>query len=112
MVLVGILLGQRQRQGQEVGPTILNPFRYSIPSSIPDWLLTVPLPHTIDYIILNTPVNIVLASQFKNCIHRGPNISLPLSIEQQLSVGMNYMFKRKQNSDLIKKAWNNFEERL
>jgi hypothetical protein len=81
-----------------IGLNESHPFRYGFPSSIPDWLLTVPLPRAVDYIILNTPVDIVLASQFKNCIHRGPNVSLPLSIEQQLSVGMNYMFKRKQNS--------------
>jgi len=51
-------------------------------------------------------------SQFKNCIHRGLNVNLPLSIEQQLSVGMNYMFKRKRNSKLIKNAWYDFKERL
>src|ERR1700692_90246 len=51
--------GQRQRQGQEVGPNESHPFQYSFPSSIPDWLLTVPLLHTVDYIILNTPVDIV-----------------------------------------------------
>ena len=45
-------------------------------------------------------------------MHRGPNVSLPLAIEQQLSVGMNYMFKRKRNSQLIKDAWLDFSERL
>jgi len=87
-------------------------FRYDIPSSYPDWLLTVSLPRAIDYIILNTPVNIVLASQFKSHVHRSPNVNLPLEIEQQLSVGMNYMFKRKRNTKLIKNAWLDFEQRL
>jgi hypothetical protein len=83
-----------QGQGQEV-----TAFKYNQPCSYPDWLLTIPLPHAIDYIILNTPVNVVLASQFKNPVHRSPNISLPLEIEQQLSVGMNYMFKKKSKTD-------------
>ena len=98
----------KQRQGQKLGPV----FRYDIPSSYPDWLLTVPLPCAIDYIILNMPVNIVLASQFKSHVHCSPNVNLPLEIEQQLNVGMNYMFKRKRNTKLIKAAWLNFEERL
>jgi hypothetical protein len=99
--------GQGERQGQTVVP-----FRYGYTHTYPDWLLTIPLPRAIDYIILNTPVNILLASQFKNSIHRGPNVNLPVHIEQQLSVGMNYMFKRKRNSKLIKNAWLDFTERL
>jgi len=50
----------------------LQPFRYNIPCSYPNWLLTVPYPTTVNYIILNKPVNIVLASQFKDSIHLSP----------------------------------------
>jgi hypothetical protein len=87
-------------------------FQYDCPSTYPNWLLTVSLPCLIDYIILNTPVNIVHTSQFKSCVHIGPNISIPFDIQQQLSVGMNYMFKKKSNSKLIKDSWNDFKERL
>jgi hypothetical protein len=51
------------------------------------------------------PVNIVPASQFKSHVHCSLNVNLPLEIEWQLSVGMNYMFKRKHNTKLIKNVW-------
>jgi hypothetical protein len=66
-----------QRQGQKLEPV----FQYDIPSSYPDCLLTVSLPCTIDYIILNMPVNIVPASQFKSHVHCSLNVNLPLEIE-------------------------------
>jgi hypothetical protein len=39
-------------------------------------------------------------------------VDLPFEIEQQLSVRMNYMFKRRHNTKLIKTAWLDFKERL
>jgi len=90
----------------------LLPLRYDVPSSYPDWLLTVPYPTAINYIILNTPVNIVLASQFKDSIHLSPGVEIPREIEQQLSVGMRFMFHSPRNSKLIKEAWQDFERRI
>lgn len=86
--------------------------RYDVPSSYPDWLLTVPYPTAINYIILNTPVNIVLASQFKDSIHCSPGVIIPREIELQLSIGSRYMFRTPRNCELIKQAWNDFERRM
>jgi hypothetical protein len=97
-----------QRQWQKQEPI----FWYDIPSSYPDWLLTVSLLHAIDCMISNMPVSIVLASQFTSHVHHNPNVNLHIEIEQQLSVGMNYMFKRKHNMKLIKNVWLDFKERL
>ena len=90
----------------------LQPFRYDVPSSYPDRLLTIPLPNAINYIILNTPVNIVLASQFKDSIHCSPGVEIPREIELQLSVGMRFMFRSNRNTQLIIDAWNDFERRI
>jgi len=90
----------------------LQPLRYDVPSSYPDWLLTVPYPTAINYIILNTPVNIVHASQFKDSIHLSPGVEIPREIELQLSVGMRFMFHSPRNSSLIKDAWKDFERRI
>ena len=92
--------------------TSLPLFRYDIPASYPDWLLTVPYPTAINYIILNTPVNIVLASQFKDSIHLSPGVNIPRELELQLSVGMRFMFHSPRNSNLIKEAWQDFERRI
>jgi hypothetical protein len=86
--------------------------RYDVPSSYPDWLLTVPYPTAINYIILNTPVNIVLASQFKDSIHCSPGVIIPREIELQLSIGSRFMFRSPRNSKLIKEAWNDFDRRI
>jgi hypothetical protein len=115
------------REGQEeqqvVDPTVryfsdnftggtLQPFRYDVPASYPDWLLTVDYPTATNYIILNTPVNVVLASQFKDSIHLSPGVEIPRELELQLSVGMRYMFHSTRNSKLIMDAWNDFERRI
>ena len=86
--------------------------RYDVPSSYPDWLLTVPYPTAINYIILNTPVNIVLASQFKDSIHCSPGVIIPREIELQLSIGSRFMFRTPRNSALIQEAWKDFERRI
>lgn len=88
------------------------PFRYDIPSSYPNWLLDVPLPKAIDFVLLNTPINILEASQFRDHIHRGPNVDIPENIEHQLCVGMKFLFPSARNSNLIKEAWFDFVERL
>ena len=107
--------GQRQRgqadseQGQ--GARVV-PFRYENPRTYPDWLLTIPYPDAIRFVFMNTPVNVVLASQFKSYVHTSPGVVLPESIAFQLSVGMKYMFHVPRNAALIKEAWNDFEDRL
>ena len=87
-------------------------FRYDIPASYPDWILTVPISQAVDFVLLNTPVNIIQASKFKNFVHLSPNIMAPKEIQMQLSVGMKYMFPNKLNTKLFGKAWNDFEERI
>ena len=87
-------------------------FRYDMPATYPDWLLTVPLPSAVEYIILNTPVNVILASQFKYHVHRSPGVTMPEDIEFQLSVGMKYMFHGSRNTALLKDAWEDFANHL
>jgi hypothetical protein len=45
-------------------------------------------------------------------IHCCPNVSLPLEIELDLSVGMRYMFHSPHNSKLINEAWLGFVDCL
>ena len=87
-------------------------FRYDMPATYPDWLLTVPLPAAINYIILNTPVNVIEASQFKYHVHRSPGVKMPEDIEFQLSVGMKYMFHSPRNKALLRDAWEDFANRI
>lgn len=57
-----------QGQTEEVGWEVIltrNPdhtFRYDLPSTYLDWLLTIPFTHVVKYVIYNTPVNIITAS--------------------------------------------------
>src|SRR4030095_8493775 len=104
--------GQRQGEGLEVAIRAPLNFRYDRPSSFPDWLLTIPFPSAVNYVISNTPVNIILAAQYRNYVHRSPGVNLPQNIEHQLSVGMRYLMHSPRNSQLIKDAWYDFEERL
>ena len=86
--------------------------RYDIPSSYPDWLLTIPTPLAVDYITLCTPFDVLLASQYKDLVHASPGVILPKEISYNLSVGMRFMFHSNRNSKLIKEAWHDFVRRL
>jgi hypothetical protein len=113
----GEVVGGIRRQGeretfQEVEQLASPDFRYDAPTSYPDWLLTIPYPRAISYIILNTPVDIVLASQYRNFVHLSPGVNVPLNIQHQLSVGLRYMFPTPRNEALIWDAWRDFQRRL
>ena len=100
-------------QGQGLDALILDAsFRYDVPSTYPDWLLTVPYRYAISRIILNVPIHVLSASQFKSHVHKSPGVIIPLAMEHQLSVGMNYLFSSPRNTKLIKDAWKDFESRL
>ena len=112
--------GQGPRlSGSDSGGDIFRPphasilhFRYDVPSSYPDWLLTIPTPIAIDYLTLYTPLNVLLASQYKELVHVSPGVTLPKEIAYNISVGMRFMFHSQRNSALIKMAWADFERRL
>jgi hypothetical protein len=87
-------------------------FRYDVPSSYPDWLLTIPYPRAVSYVLLNTPIDIVSAAQFKSYVHLSPGVNVPIEIQHQLSVGLRYMFATPRNEALIGEAWSDFERRL
>lgn len=104
--------GLGQAEGQECRAQEVIAFRYDRPTTYPDWLLNVPLPQAVRYVILNTPLEIVEAAQFKNHVHRSPGVTLPEDIEYQLSVGMRYMFHSPRRTALISQAWRDFQRRL
>jgi hypothetical protein len=87
-------------------------FRYDLPHTYPDWLLTVSLPRAVQIIHLNTSLDILHASLFKNNIHCSTGVNVPLEIQHQLSVGMRFMFHSPRNSKLIRDAWVDFTERI
>lgn len=87
-------------------------FKYGHPSTIPDWLLSVPYPRAVQILICNTPLDIVLAAQFKHSVHCSPGVVIPDQFAQDLSVGMRYMFFQPTDSSLLMKAWTDFRRRL
>ena len=90
----------------------LNSYVYGIFSTIPDWLLTIPYPRAISYLILNTPLDIVTASRFKSNVHLSPDVTVPLEYQHQLSVGMRYMLPTPRNKLLIQQAWRDLDRRI
>jgi hypothetical protein len=105
--------GQGQRETLGAGSAEMSKsFIFGAPWTIPDHVLCWSLPRGIDFIILNTPVDILLAAQFKNVVHRSPGVNLPDSIAQMLSVGQNYLFYQPIRASLIQDAWKDFKRRL
>ena len=105
--------GARQRQGQGQEKVLqLTGYRYGEPQTLPDWLLTVPFTQAVELVILNTPVDIINAAQFKNYVHSSPGVNLPDKIAFQLSVGLRYMYHQPLNKKLILESWHDFQRRL
>ena len=103
---------QWEQKGQVESVQEMSKYIYGRPSTIPDWLLSVPLPMAVNTLILNTPVNIVLAAQFKSSVHLSPGVVLPIEIAQDLSLGAKYLLHRPTKPALILAAWNDFKRRI
>lgn len=104
--------GQRERKRKRESSKEMSDYRYGHPDSIPDHVLMLPYPDMIDYLILRTPIDVILASQFKYSVHLSDGVSLPYRILQMLSTGMNFMFFTPRDSSLVRKAWQDFNRRL
>jgi hypothetical protein len=90
----------------------MDSYRYGVASSLPDSILTLDLPRALSIIHLYTPVFVLEAAQYKNCVHLSDGVSVPEDIQYYLSVGMKYMFAPVHDSGLIVRAWEDFERRL
>ena len=108
--------GESQRQegnqeGQE-SSQVDGEYLYGFPSTIPDFVLDLPYPDAISWLITRTPVNIITASQYKSFVHCSPGVNLPLEIAQNLSVGLKYLTYQPINPQLIREAYVDFRRRL
>jgi hypothetical protein len=90
----------------------MDSYRYGVPSSLPDSILTLDLPRALSAIHLYTPVLVLHAADYRNCVHLSDGVHVPEDIQYHLSVGMKYMFAPIHDSGLIVKAWNDFNRRL
>jgi hypothetical protein len=104
--------GQGQQEGWQEAASLMDKYVYGRPSTIPDFLLSVPRPIAIQFLICNTPVNVLLESQYRSYIHTSPGVNLPSEIAFQLSVGMKFMYYRPMKRQLIESAWKDFNRRL
>ena len=82
------------------------------PSTIPDFLLSLPLPIAVGEILARTSLGMLSDLSYGQLVHQSPGVHLPREISYQISVGAKYMFHDELNVDLIGKAWKDFNRRL
>ena len=82
------------------------------PKTMPDSLLTLPLPDAVKIILSNTSLSYLNDLKFQQYIHLSPGVTVPRDIAFQLSVGAKYMFHQPTNANLITEAWKDFNRRL
>lgn len=87
-------------------------FRYDLPHSYPDWLLTVPYPIAIHKILLNVPIDVLRTAQYRSIVFLSPGVHITPEIENQLSSGLKFMMPTPVQPDLIREAYDDFERRL
>lgn len=75
-------------------------------------MLTLSVKQQIDYVLLNTSYDVILASRFKDNVHVSPDVHLPDWVQHDLSVGLRYLYFAPTNARLISDAWNDFQRRL
>jgi hypothetical protein len=100
----------RQRKAEEVVAT--SDWRYDSPDSYPDEILLIPAPLAIKYIIARAPLQVLEAARFRANVHLGPDVYVPSSLQIHLSAGLKYMFPSRNQPELLREAWNDFEDRL
>jgi hypothetical protein len=79
---------------------------------MPDFLLELPLPKAVDFILARMSLETIRNLSYQQDVHASPGVDLPKNISYQLSVGAKYMFHEPGNTDLIEKAWKDFNRRL
>ena len=84
----------------------------SQPKTIPDFLLTLPIPTTVNIILSNTSLSYLEELSFQQYVHLSPGVTVPRDIAFQLSIGAKYMFHQPTNAKLITESWQDFNRRL
>jgi hypothetical protein len=84
----------------------------SSPSLIPDYLLSIPAPAAINITISKMSLDMISNLSYQQDVHCSPDVHLPRKLAYQISVGSKYMFHKPSNSQLIGKAWRDFNRHL
>ena len=82
------------------------------PLTMPDSLLTIPLPDAIHEILSRTSIATLSALSYGKEVHVSPGVHLPRDISFQLSVGAKYMLHQPAQVDLLERAWKDFNRRI
>ena len=73
--------------------------------TMPDSLLTLPLPDAVRRILGNTSLRYLEELKIEQYIHLSPGVTVPRDIAFQISVGAKYIFHQPTNANLITEAW-------
>jgi hypothetical protein len=84
----------------------------SQPKTMPDFLLSLPLPVTVNIVLSNCSLRYLEELKFQQYVHLSPDVTLPRDIAFNLSLGAKYMFHQPTNENLIDEAWKDFNRRL
>jgi hypothetical protein len=84
----------------------------SQPKTIPDFLLSLPMPTRVNIILSNCSLSYLEELKFQQYVHLSPGVTVPRDIAFQLSLGAKYMFHQPTNENLIDEAWKDFSRRL
>src|SRR6267142_2566707 len=84
----------------------------SNPPAMPDYLLDLPTPIAVEYIVARMSLEMISDLSFQQYVHQSPGVHLPKELAYQISVGAKYMFHEPCNQELIRNAWVDFNRRL
>src|SRR5258707_6083604 len=82
------------------------------PKTMPDFMLTLPLPAAVNIILNNTSLSYLEELKFQQYVHLSPGVTVPRDIAFNLSLGAKYMFHQPTNAELITESWKDFSRRL
>jgi hypothetical protein len=100
----------RQREAEEI--VSASKFRWSSPDSYPDEITLLPAPLAISYILREVPIDVLEAARYRAHVHTGPGVFIPSFLQIHLSTGLKHMFYSPPKPNLIREAWEDFENRM
>jgi hypothetical protein len=85
---------------------------YVKPYTYPDLLCNLPYFVQIAVVLERIPDSYRSSLAYRHAVHIGPNVSIPMSLHNKLSVGLKYLYRRKTDLQLLRSAYHDFCQRV
>ena len=103
---------EERQEVEVVAGLITSHFRYDVPATYPDELLTIPRPLAIRLLLRASSIGTLETARFRAGVHLGPGTNVPGFICIHISAGARYLPKVVPHSNKLQSSYEDFCDRL